>query len=1012
MDFTKIIEKRIVQLKTEQGNRLYLRNLEQLKNEFEIQYEGIKSILQLTQSYEEFFADFQRIIRGKYVFMLDDYEDHEDVKIPDPLDGTWLKSASIAEKFNTDRAFINAAPMTRWGRFLYYLRSEKKFSLETVDNIARSSLDVIARCHDPNSPSDQFYKGMVVGSVQSGKTTNFNAVINAAYDIGINMVIVLTGITEDLRTQTQARLNTDLGICEHNKGVNIILGDDSIGVRSIKTLTSLNEDFNIATIDGGVNIGNQLSLIVTKKNNSTLLNIYRFLRDKISEGAIDVKAFNLIVVDDEADNATLNGVGHRRLDSDATAINGLIRGILELFKRKTYVAYTATPFANILQDANLEGTWKYANRGEIYEIPLSTNLFPEKFVRLLDPPANYIGPRYFFDFDPTIQNNFEFLINEIFDTEDHFPERFDQNIPVKLFVDKEEFDRATDLKELYGDFGAYRKDTRSPRVSDHKNINSIPHSLKDAILCFILTIAIRKIRAGIYPELHKMQPHNTMLIHISRFSDWQIKVKSLISNDNKKGYLDQVFKDLGMHNKGEGIYLDFERVWNFYYSDIVGNLNGVMENHYYDPYIQKHELNDIFSILPSIARDGIDVLSINTNCPDDNLNYTNDDGKNYIAIGGNRLSRGFTLEGLSISYFTRSTGYADAILQMGRWFGYRPGYLDCCRLFTDRHSYKKFEECVLILDDLERDIKQHMADPASYPKKIVNRIRATSGQFIKITRPNILRNSELAYYSFSDKLLQTYRYDLEKENHQISWDNYIAFFDKYSSQLQDCSGENNSKKLTVTNFDIVKELIDTSLIINKAFDKERLFNFIDEQRKMNGFLKTWDIVFVNGSEQRGKGKVVEVGNYKFKSIIRSGPEKGSEKKNSKLYQQLLDEGYYSIKNAMVISPKDMSLALSAEKQHEIFEANKTKATIPEFKFREAYGKYRGVVLVYLIDSAGVFTTDESKNKLGLDTTTPIAAFAVGIPDLEVEPQVYHLMQREYIDADIADENGEEQEERA
>jgi len=1008
MDMKKPLEDLLLALKGKQNNRLYIKNLDELKNEFESKYLLTKSIFPVLEDYDSFFEGFTRYVRSKYTFVHDDYINDAEVFHFDPLDGTWLKGTSYMQNFSKDKEFVNALPITRWGRFLYFLYKEKKFSLETVLNVGNSSIDVIARCHNPNSPSEQFVKGMVVGSVQSGKTTNFNAVINAAYDIGFNMVIVLTGITEDLRKQTQRRLNEDLGICEPGKGVNRIIENSAINIRDINSLTG-NKDFDAAALDAKTHVGNQLSLMVSKKNKDSLLNIYKFLNEKIAENAIDVKNFNLLIVDDEADNATLNGVGYLNNDSDATAINGLMRGILGLFKKKTYVAYTATPFANILQDINLEGNWNYSNRGIDYEIALSGNLFPDNFVRLLDPPANYIGPRYFFDLDPSIQDNFHFLIKEISDTELHFPERFDRNSdePVLLVNDEQDFESIEELKEIYGDFGTYKTNTRAPRTSDSNCINAIPYSLKDAVLCFVLTIAVRRIRAELYPELNDMQKHNSMLIHISRFSNWQNKLKTLLTNSNHNGYLDIVFNQLGIDNKGEGIYADFERVWNYHYADIIGNLNGVMENHYHDPYIQKHELSHIFNVLPAVARDGIDVVSINTNSPEDFLNYNGKQGKNYIAIGGNRLSRGFTLEGLSISYFTRTTGYADAILQMGRWFGYRPGYLDCCRLFTDRNSNDKFRECISILDDLEKDIKQHMADPSSSAKKIVNRIRSTSGDFIKITRPNILRNAELAYFSFSDKLIQTAKFDLYRSNHIESWERFGKFFSKYHSLMTKTSETSSSYKLTVSDFDVVKELIETSTLLNKSFDKERLFDFIEKQREEFEYLKTWDIIFINNSTGRGDGEIVEIGDVKLKTVVRSGPSKDtSDKANArgnKLYARLQKDGYYNVRNSSVITPSDMSLGLSDVQIREIKAETNRKSSIPEYVYRRKYGKYRGIVLVYLIDTKGVLKGDLN-SQLKLDLKIPIVAFGIGIPDLEVEPQVYYLNQREKLEADLVEEN--------
>ena len=195
-----------------------------------------------------------------------------------------------------------------------------------------------------------------------------------------------------------------------------------------------------------------------------------------------------------------------------------------------------------------------------------------------------------------------------------------------------------------------------------------------------------------------------MLIHISRFSDWQCKTKKLIIE--KIDYLKtRLNNDTLAAN--DSIFKEFERIWIKYYADAVNNIREYLPENYEDEYLVRKTFLEVRDLLVS-AINGIEVKAVNT-VEKDMLDYESGE-KKYIVIGGNKLSRGFTLEGLTINYFIRNTNFADTLLQMGRWFGYRPGYLDCCKLFTTADTFEKFDQCTWTIEELEEEFRKLSID--------------------------------------------------------------------------------------------------------------------------------------------------------------------------------------------------------------------------------------------------------------------------------------------------------------
>ncbi|MGN7246799.1 Z1 domain-containing protein [Janibacter anophelis] len=230
---------------------------------------------------------------------------------------------------------------------------------DAFEDVDRASTKVVAHLANPGV-RDLKKKGLVVGHVQSGKTANYAAVIAKATDAGYRMVIVLSGMHNNLRKQTQQRLTND------------------VTDESWFALTDSENDFS------GVHRGSALlvrrvpSLAVVKKNSHRL----RWLRDFLRDIKVETRRnCPILLLDDEADQATPNSA---KIGEDPTRINELVREVWDEIPSGSYVGYTATPFANVFMDPDDE-----------------RELYPSDFILALEPGKDYFGAeRVFGRFNP------------------------------------------------------------------------------------------------------------------------------------------------------------------------------------------------------------------------------------------------------------------------------------------------------------------------------------------------------------------------------------------------------------------------------------------------------------------------------------------------------------------------------------------------------------------------------------------------------------------------------------
>ncbi len=874
-------------------------------------------------------------------------------------------------------------------RYLEYLRRIGR-SESIINETKNSSLQIIKKIGDPQNPEKYFVKGLVVGSVQSGKTSNFNAVVNSAIDIGYRLIIVLSGVMEDLRRQTQIRTEKEVEGKFISQGKFLGVGEiESFGIQGslpkvnqIIIPTSREKDFNLNMLESDFSL-NQVNILICKKNTSVLQNLLLWLKKYLSENN-DKHDIPFLIIDDEADNASINNIGHKGAEF-SNKINGHIRALLALFNRKTYIGYTATPFANILQDWNREPETKWkvkdSRSGLELEFDQVGNLFPDDFIELLSPPSNYIGPKHFFLTKNEEVRKIDLLLAKpITDHIEFFPERIEKSSysGVKKYNSQTEFEVDLEALERFGTYQDYKELTRATTKDDPFPF-SIPKSLDEAIKCFIISIAIRLSRRPELVQSKHFHPHNTMLVHISRFSVWQCTTKKLIVE-----LIEQVRYKLNNDSlsSDQSIFKEFERIWTKYFGETINNIREYLPENYEDDYLVKKSFLDVRDFLVS-AIDGIEVKAVNT-VEKDTLDYENGE-KKYIVIGGNKLSRGFTLEGLTINYFVRNTNFADTLLQMGRWFGYRPGYIDCCKLFTTQDTFDKFDQCTETIEELEeefRTLSKNKKKPIDYATKVL-----IHPGTLKITRPSILKNAVVEKWSYENCLEQSTEFHLTKEKIETSWSNFKTFYKNYSEEFK--YDPINKFLILKSNVGTLTEVLNSQLTYTEKFDKNSIIRFIKLCNDFNK-LKNWTIAI----KTTGSLGILSKEETGFEVDIRLKKLSTPQNPNSRFYTKLKDDSIFRASgnsSNIVTSGKDFSLLLTEDeikKANENFlNDNKGKKDLgapPEKYYRQLYRDTEGLLVVYIIDLKEVYNSPElieksKKEQINLDI--PIIGFALGIPPL-------------------------------
>ncbi|MBC6316104.1 Z1 domain-containing protein [Listeria grandensis] len=654
-----------------------------------------------------------------------------------------------------------------WKRYMIKLK-EKNRDAKTIGEIDKITDEILNLIIPPATGEIFDRKGLVLGYVQSGKTANFIGVINKAFDRGYDLIIVLAGMSDALRKQTQERINYE--VLNGNQGLEM---DD---INYVCALTSDVDDFRYRHMGRELDL-NKKTICVVKKNPSVLRDLIKYI------GNSDISNFNrnVLIIDDEADQASVNTAVATKGEGPKT-VNKLIRQLLRLFDRKSYIGYTATPFANFL--INTEEDHSEVGR----------DLFPKDFVISLPKPRGYYGP------------------------EEYFNDLAKERNPLR-FID-------------------YSESTELAKISDDEAV--IPSGLSEAIRHFLIVAAIRELS-------EQRSNHNSMLIHVSQLTKghkillkvvnryFKVLKTKILNTDTtmlellKKEYDEIMFHSNKWKNKRVGICS-----WSKTLELIKKNIGKVE--------------------LMMFNGESKDVL--------DYSNYSKV-GKHVIVIGGNKISRGLTLEGLTISYYARPTKIMDTLMQMARWFGYRENYIDICRVYTTKELAEQFSDIANAMIEIREELEK-MRKSGKKPSEFA--IRMKTHPTMILTSKLKMQNAKLAIVNYEGRLVQTRNFGDGKkfyENNMNATKLLLGSLEK--KRVISGVGKKLSYHLfSEVSVSRIKKFLEQYETINSyRADSKLMKKYIEYANSMNE-LRNWSVAVVEGYEG---GYKVELPNVYIKNAI-------------------------------------------------------------------------------------------------------------------------------------------------
>jgi len=541
----------------------------------------------------------------------------------------------------------------------FYWRKQREFLMRTlrerngdaessriINSIDFETDNILTGMEDP-SRREFDSRGLVLGYVQSGKTANFTALMAKAADAGYRFIIVLAGIHDELRQQTQIRIDREL--TGHN---NLDLTGDFVEWNDFEESKRWYNLTSAGYLDGketgefsgkGVNKFGDVflsrerpAIAIIKKNVRIMDRLLKWIDNSTVKQRNSVP---VLIIDDEADQASVDG-NSTKSDTDPTKTNARIRKIIKKFGQTSYVGYTATPFANVFI--------KYDRENK----DLGSDLYPVNYIYALPEPTGYFGTRKIFG--------------------DHL----DKHFVCRLANPK------TERKQL----------------ADHGILTA---DLITAIYFFIFGISIRNLRG-------QGEKPMSMMINIDHRVNRMNRIGESVSE-----FMD---KTLSRHLKDEDLKGALKK-----YLETSSDLNKALQTNNLMP-----DRSSILKEATRIIKERVIKVRVLNSSKDDKLDYAKDPSMKVIAVGGNKLSRGLTLEGLMMTFYLRESKQYDTLLQMGRWFGYRKGYEDLVRIFTSDSLWKQFKELAIVELDFRGDISV-MVDDGKTPKEFAIGVKQILG---------------------------------------------------------------------------------------------------------------------------------------------------------------------------------------------------------------------------------------------------------------------------------------------
>ncbi|MCD5531739.1 hypothetical protein EFE22_06530 [Lactobacillus delbrueckii subsp. lactis] len=785
------------------------------------------------------------------------------------------------------------------------LLESRGWSKQSIDNIRSSAEDILCKLRRDNKDAG---KGLVVGEIQSGKTANMAALIAQAADNGFNYFIILSGVIDALRKQTGQRMRQDLASN----------GESNLHWKVVDNPSLKNKDLLVETLDFREKSHDRF-ITVCLKNYKRLENLYNWLSANKSQQ----KKMKVLLIDDEADQASINT---KDIDSDErTQINQRILDIVNDrdFGAMNYIAYTATPFANVLNEAG-EGT-----------------LYPKDFIELLTPSENYIGAMQIFGTSVPENSPGLPIINEI-------PER----------------------------------DARSLKNISKQHFDLAPGSLQDAINWFLLAVAA--MRSYGYQKPISMMIHTSFKVADHAQMAKIVEGYLLDLKENYESRLADLAEFYAKIQEELPLRRFLAVMDNYTRKDEVKDYpawNDV-ERELREMFALP---NDDF--LTSIKSDEKGIFHYGNGihmCIDNSKSKNSDDHATrliypdkvdqtkkapaFIVIGGNTLSRGLTIEGLVSTYFLRSTNQADTLMQMARWFGYRQGYELFPRVWLDENAQKRY----LFLSQMNESMRETMSAYATNgltPMQYLPTIQeCPEYQLVRITSSNKMQGAVAKNFNFTGVSPQTTVFDNNKEvleeNLQTTAD-FLSGLPKY--------------QLTRKNYllwkDVSTEKVVEYLEAYKTVERDRQITSVPNVIKwLNQRLENFDYVQSDHSGNWDKWNVVLINNNSAKKHWYVAGAKVGKVSRSRKKLSVDTDGVIDI--GVLRSPEDQ---LSDITDKELTSEERDRAKSPA-QMRKIRGDHNlgntPQLLIYCIDKDSTTTRKDRKD---LNAEADIIGLSIMIP---------------------------------
>jgi len=810
-----------------------------------------------------------------------------------------------------------------WNRYKRYLEEVKHWNPRVTGKLGQVSDEIVDYLGDPKSDEAFQRRGLVLGDVQSGKTANYTAISNKAADTGYRVIIILAGTLENLRQQTQERLDTEFSgrmsqyLLDPKQDIeNVPVGVGKYGQeKQIAMFTPVTKDFDkniLRALKLSLHNVNTTVLFVIKKNKSILNNMIKWLKNNNldARGAINLP---MLLIDDEADNASVNT---KKEDEDPTAINDAIRRLLKLLLLDMYIGITACRYPYIFL--------KHYSTDEMRD----DDLFPRDFIYSLVPPTNYIGAESIFGEDAQFSNALEEL----------YPQELDMFFPFN-----------------------HRKELE---------VDELPPSMKEAMAYFVLANGIRDVRGD-------TKEHRSMMIHVSRFTNVQDQISGLIYR-----WLEDMRSDLQNFARLSEEETDdikniayLKSVWMKHkLFEKVGTKEAPIHISWYT-FLSKY----LFQAIAPIV-----VRSVNQRSSAKGLDYYShkDNGLRVIAVGGNSLSRGLTLEGLCVSYFYRKSLMYDTLLQMGRWFGYRLGYENLFKIWISVEAIDWYGYITAAAEELKHEIVR-MKNANLTPLEFGLKVRQDPASLI-VTARNKMRAATFVSrpITVSGRLLETPRLRADEAT-LASNETVFKDFVKQLSQIGQRADDKGAKYFWEN---VPKDEVEQLLRDFRThpwqlnFQGSALADFIRDSSSV----ENWDVFIAEGSESIYEGLV-----YGDK-IIQMKPEKRAVKATR---DQISISGTKVRVGAGGAAKTGLSL-----KQREIAE-KKFLAAVPNAKHipDKAYLNIDRPPLLVLhvvsVDKTGINSNGVLRSQIdnGVQVPDYLFALGIGIPSNGEEQTAYYMV---------------------